>query len=60
MNQKVSIIDVRDRDAKLLDTASRQISWYGIRTDRNDMSDPSLRQSSRRTSGGDAVGNIKC
>lgn len=47
VNEKIYVVDIFDRDPQLLDPASRNVSWDGVRADRHDMGDPPLRYSSR-------------
>ena len=42
VNEKVLMAKVFDRNPQLLDPASRNVSWNGVRADRNDVGDPSI------------------
>lgn len=50
VDKEIQVVDVIDWYPKLLDPASRMISWDGVRANRHDVGDPSLRQCSRSPS----------
>jgi len=55
VDEEIGVVNVFDRNPQLLNPASRNVSWDGVRADRHDVGDPLLRYSSRGLSGDYAV-----
>ena len=55
VDEKVRVVNVFDRNPQLLDPASGNVSWNGVRADRHNVGDPPLRYSSRSPSGDQTI-----
>ena len=59
VNKEIRMVNIFDWNPQLPDPASRDVGWDGIRAYRHDVGDPPFGDSSRGSSGNQAIRNAR-